>query len=704
MASDWASRWLGREGAHALRFVSGQIRPLLEAEAGGESALSLLTSANVLQRHNDAVTASGPLVPGLPLLPTAAQLPLLVAAARCMRLADAAYGTKGAVWFDLARRRAPTSGESQFAHATRLVGRLAASAAANAVPSALAARLGLEQGEGRVVRAKAGLAADALLFESDDDGRAMSPKLFLVRDDEARALVLAIRGTVSTGDVLTDLYATPEPFLHLSAADATALAAPSDASLDVSAALEALRVAGSASELPALADAHGGIARAAQNVYASLFSLTGLNLPRRLADHPGYALRVCGHSLGAGTAVLLTLLVHHQRALTEAALGPAAAHFAPLHGVAVQCFAFAPPAVLARRVSAASPLSRVLNDALEHVHCFVYGDDLVPRLCMRSVQELVRMLRTVATLEPSLARRMFASGRVAGALPEKLRAALRAGDAAAATDGSPPPFAGASGGGSGVPTAVAPPLPRLEIPGRLFYLRQEARVVRSAAAKLGGRLRAVFGGGGDTPATPTPGVAAATALAGSGAADDAGFRPPPLPTTDDGSFSDDDDDAAAAPTPAPAPADGRGAAGVAGDGLVATAPLGPGEHAAAVDAATRALGGDAVAAEAAVAALERGDPFEGAGLLTAAALREASGVASSAAAGYSALPPSLVVPATAEAAAATAAADVELRVWWTAATATDFDDVVMTSDTVDHHYPEHYDQALARLLAAAQRA
>ena len=51
---------LGSANHQALEFVSNELRPLLEAEAGGASGVSLLASVNLLQRHNDKVPAFVP--------------------------------------------------------------------------------------------------------------------------------------------------------------------------------------------------------------------------------------------------------------------------------------------------------------------------------------------------------------------------------------------------------------------------------------------------------------------------------------------------------------------------------------------------------------------------------------------------------------------------------------------------------------------
>lgn len=48
-----------------------------------------------------------------------------------------------------------------------------------------------------------------------------------------------------------------------------------------------------------------------------------------LADNPGFSLHVCGHSLGGGTAAILTVLFRHSETASEAVRNAFATTVAP---------------------------------------------------------------------------------------------------------------------------------------------------------------------------------------------------------------------------------------------------------------------------------------------------------------------------------------------------------------------------------------
>lgn len=126
------------------------------------------------------------------------------------------------------------------------------------------------------------------------------PRFAVAVDHHTRSVVLAIRGTASISDGLVhDLVCKPEPFLG--------------------------------------GHAHAGFANAA-NV---LHRVAGPPLAEAAAAHPDYDVVLCGHSLGAGAASLLTLrFLDEQRRGNEAGAAPT---IPPDRRV--RCFAFAPPPV-----------------------------------------------------------------------------------------------------------------------------------------------------------------------------------------------------------------------------------------------------------------------------------------------------------------------------------------------------------------------
>ena len=102
--------------------------------------------------------------------------------------------------------------------------------------------------------------------------------------------------------------------------------------------------------------------------------------------HPGYSLVLTGHSLGAGTAELLTMDLLEGQA--KRLLPPR---------TSVRCIALAPPPVFR---AGEQPLSSSVQDAIE---IYVNNSDIVPRLSLASVAHLLACLRAVDTLKLPLA-------------------------------------------------------------------------------------------------------------------------------------------------------------------------------------------------------------------------------------------------------------------------------------------------------------
>nr|XP_045609278.1 diacylglycerol lipase-beta-like isoform X2 [Procambarus clarkii] len=150
---------------------------------------------------------------------------------------------------------------------------------------------------------------------------------FVAIDDETQNVVVAIRGTLSLHDAITDLNAQ---------------------SINI-------EVEG----IPEGCVAHKGM------VHAARFVLRRLEETRALAEalsaRTGYGLVITGHSLGAGTAVVLATLMRPQYP-------------------SLKCFAFSPPGGLCSKEFALATQSFVMS--------VVVGDDLVPRLSMNSLHDL----------------------------------------------------------------------------------------------------------------------------------------------------------------------------------------------------------------------------------------------------------------------------------------------------------------------------
>jgi hypothetical protein len=233
---------------------------------------------------------------------------------------------------------------------------------------------------------QAHISREELLFMSS--GAAIGvPKHYIALDSLSRAVVLVIRGSMSVSDCLTDVVTDSEEFCG--------------------------------------GEAHRGIAHAARVIFESTRSI----LSSALAARPGWRLVVTGHSLGAGTAILYTVLTLQARLkdhrdgtetsicnkcdVSSGCCSDASHHFST---VPISCHAFAPPPLF-------FPLSALSPEVHSAITCWVHGDDLVPRLsidrcvfvltvlllyfvrlqcvwqccCFCSVRDLVRVLRKVSS-------------------------------------------------------------------------------------------------------------------------------------------------------------------------------------------------------------------------------------------------------------------------------------------------------------------
>ncbi|KAM3591880.1 uncharacterized protein V6R79_008957 [Siganus canaliculatus] len=159
---------------------------------------------------------------------------------------------------------------------------------------------------------------------------------FVALDHKREAVLVAVRGTLSLRDVLTDL----------------------------SAECENLPIEG----VTGACYAHKGISQAAGYIYKKLINDGILNQAFSIA--PEYKLVITGHSLGAGTASVLAVLLR--------------ASFPTL-----QCYAFSPPGGL---------LSKALADYSKNfVVSVVLGKDLVPRLSIPNMEDLKKRILKIVS-------------------------------------------------------------------------------------------------------------------------------------------------------------------------------------------------------------------------------------------------------------------------------------------------------------------
>eukprot|EP01090_Pellita_catalonica_P017196 TRINITY_DN5131_c0_g1_i1.p1 TRINITY_DN5131_c0_g1~~TRINITY_DN5131_c0_g1_i1.p1 ORF type:complete len:512 (+),score=111.68 TRINITY_DN5131_c0_g1_i1:29-1537(+) len=134
-----------------------------------------------------------------------------------------------------------------------------------------------------------------------------------------KTIVVTIRGTFHLRDALVDMVGRYEPFLT--------------------------------------GFAHCGMAKAAKGKYKTLMPV----ILKARDEHRDYKVEVVGHSLGAGTAALLTYLIH-----------------ARYPEIPIHCHAFASPCVVS--------LDLARNKEL--ITSVVVGDDIVPRLSYGSLEDL----------------------------------------------------------------------------------------------------------------------------------------------------------------------------------------------------------------------------------------------------------------------------------------------------------------------------
>ncbi|KAI9258010.1 hypothetical protein BDA99DRAFT_573314 [Phascolomyces articulosus] len=247
-----------------------------------------------------------------------------------------------------------------------------------------------------------GVAVEDILLSSYTDtvslaGSVQHPQLhalvhYVTVDHSCEAIVLTCRGTLGLSDVLTDLMC-----------EYTEFSLPTDNSIRFK--------------------AHGGMLEAAQllakqkgKVYQSI--LEGLE------SHPGYGLVLCGHSLGAGVAALLSILWSEERAssiqrtsnsnaIALAALARDPVPFVTSQqsglppGRPIHCYTYGPPCTMSLELSDYCGRGLVTS--------VVHGYDIVPCLSLgllRDFKNVAVSLYQEASVADDILRRVI--GRKTG--------------------------------------------------------------------------------------------------------------------------------------------------------------------------------------------------------------------------------------------------------------------------------------------------
>jgi hypothetical protein len=169
---------------------------------------------------------------------------------------------------------------------------------------------------------------DIHLLDIDNNGDSHHLRHFVAIDHEHKKVVLSIRGTFSPQEIMVDICAFSREFCG--------------------------------------GEAHSGMASMSERVWEK----AGPTILRLLQDHPKYEFIVTGHSLGAGTACLLTIMVQSQQLV----LSP------------MRCFAYASPPVFA---------PSEMSPNLDAITNFIHQHDMSPFLCVYFIRNLLSHLQTI---------------------------------------------------------------------------------------------------------------------------------------------------------------------------------------------------------------------------------------------------------------------------------------------------------------------
>ena len=242
-----------------------------------------------------------------------------------------------------------------------------------------------------VYNAKPGIIQQDILLNNLEDKDACNikmPRHIVFLDHVTKSIVISIRGTASVSDMLTDLYIEPYPFLepsrNLFAHHGMAESAETLLPLVTAAIQEIRQRAFSASANPKSSALAKILARKTGKRY----------------KYKDYRVVVTGHSLGAGTASLLAMLLSTQSNITATA------------------FAYAPPPVVSStqyqsalspqkwRTSYKFPFVKRKAQSSYQIHSFVHNLDIISRSSHTQILSLVSAIVAVDKLPWGMLDRM----------------------------------------------------------------------------------------------------------------------------------------------------------------------------------------------------------------------------------------------------------------------------------------------------------
>ncbi|KAF5752176.1 Mono-/di-acylglycerol lipase [Tripterygium wilfordii] len=178
----------------------------------------------------------------------------------------------------------------------------------------------------------AGYSQEDVLLQKPKAGL-LKPALTIIRDKHTKCFLLLIRGTHSIKDTLTAATGAVVPFHHLALHD------------------------GGISNL-VLGYAHCGMVAAARWIA----KLSTPCLLKALSEYPDYDIKIVGHSLGGGTAALLTYILREQKEFSSCS-----------------CVTFAPAACMTWELA---------ESGKHFVTTVINGSDLVPTFSTASIDDL----------------------------------------------------------------------------------------------------------------------------------------------------------------------------------------------------------------------------------------------------------------------------------------------------------------------------